>query len=177
MSESNNTIQSTIIRFGTYFGLIVVSYNFISNYMGLSNEFSWMTIGVYFGIFFTSLFIIIPLAQFNQRKSNNNLLSLAEGMKIGLGIFLIGFLMIVMSQIIIWEFLTKQDQFVSSLQEFMIDTMPPEALTDEMLYQAAEDARNPFSLRQITQKISGNLLVISLYTLITSLVIKKSKSN
>ena len=177
MSESNKTIQSTIIRFGTYFGLIVVAYNFISNIMGLGNEFSWMTLGVYFGIFFTSIFVIIPLAQFNQRKLNNNLLSLGEGMKIGLGILLIGFLMVVISQIIIWEFLTDKDQLVSSAQEFMMGTVPPEMLTDEMLEQNAKDARNPFSFRQIASRISFNLIIISLYTLITGLVIKKSKSN
>ena len=177
MLESNKTIQSTIIRFGTYFGLIVVAYNFISNIMGLGNEFSWMTLGVYFGIFFTSIFVIIPLAQFNQRKLNNNLLSLGEGMKIGLGILLIGFLMIVISQIIIWEFLTDKDQLISSVQEFVIAVTPPEALTDEMLEKAAEDSSNPFSIRQISSRIASNLFIISLYTLITGLVIKKSKSN
>ena len=177
MSESNRTIQSTIIRFGTYFGLIVVAYNFISSIMGLSNEISWMAIGVYLGIFFISIFVIIPLAQLNQRKLNNNLLSLGEGMKIGLGIFLIGFLMVVISQIIIWEFITDKDQLVSSAQEFMMDTVPPEMLTDEMLEQNARDARNPFSFRQIASRISFNLIIISLYTLITGLVIKKSKSN
>ena len=145
--------------------------------MGLGNEYSWMSIGVYLGIFFTSLFVIIQLAQFNQRKLNNNLLSLAEGMRIGLGILLIGFLMIVLSQIIIWECLTDKDLLISSVQEFMKNTLPPEALTDEMLEKAAEDSRNPFSFRQIATRIGADLLIISLYTLITGLVIKKSKSN
>ena len=98
-------------------------------------------------------------------------------MKIGLGILLIGFLMVVISQIIIWEFLTDKDQLVSSAQEFMMGTVPPEMLTDEMLEQNAKDARNPFSFRQIASRISFNLIIISLYTLITGLVIKKSKSN
>ena len=177
MSESNKTIQSTIIRFGTYFGLIVVAYNFISNIMGLGNEISLMTAVAYYGIFFISIFVIIPLAQLNQRKLNNNLLSLGEGMKIGLGILLIGFLMVVISQIIIWEFITDKDQLVSSAQELMIDSVPPEMLTDEMLEQSAKDARNPFGFRQIAYRISFNLIVISVYTLITGLVIKKSKSN
>ena len=68
MNESAQTLKSTTIEYGMYFGLIVVVYNFIAHIMGISNEFSWTAVGVYYAVFCTSILVIIPLSQFNFRK-------------------------------------------------------------------------------------------------------------
>lgn len=176
MNESAQTLKSTTIEYGMYFGLIVVVYNFIAHIMGISNEFSWTAIGVYYAVFCTSILVIIPLSQFNFRKLNDNFLSLTEAMKLGLGILLIGLILNISSQLFIWEFLTDQDLMISSIENFMIESVPPEMLTDEMIDKAAEDTRNQFSFASIGSRLLSNLILFSLYTLIMGLALKRTKS-
>tara|TARA_X000000368_G_C22692632_1_gene563272 strand:- start:55 stop:588 length:534 start_codon:yes stop_codon:yes gene_type:complete len=176
MNESSQTLKSTTIQYGMYFGFIIVAYNFIAHIMGISNEFSWTAIGVYYAVFFSSILVIIPLSLFNFRKLNDNFLSLTEAMKLGLGILLIGLIINISSQLIIWEFLTDQNQMISSIENFMIENVPPEMLTDEMIVQATEDTRNQFSFASIGTRLLSNLILISLYTLIMGLAFKRTKS-
>ena len=176
MNESAQTLKSTTIEYGMYFGLIVVVYNFIAHIMGISNEFSWTAIGVYYAVFCTSILVIIPLSQFNFRKLNDNFLSLTEAMKLSLGILLIVLILNISSQLFIWEFLTNQDLMISSIENFMIESVPPEMLTDEMIDKAAEDTRNQFSFASIGSRLLSNLILFSLYTLIMGLALKRTKS-
>tara|TARA_B100000900_G_C20381713_1_gene634857 strand:+ start:63 stop:587 length:525 start_codon:yes stop_codon:yes gene_type:complete len=172
MDVSAQKLKSVIIKFGLYFGVIVVAYNFIAAFMGLSNEFSMNIIGAYYAIFFTSIFIIIPLSQYNFKRLNDGLLSLSEAMKLGLGILLIGLLMIIFSQLIIWEFITNQEQFLISTENAIINGISPEMLTDDILEQAREDIKKQFSVGSIAVRIMTNLFLISIYTLITGLAFK-----
>jgi hypothetical protein len=144
--------------------------------MGISNEFSWTAIGVYYAVFCTSILVIIPLSQFNFRKLNDNFLSLTEAMKLGLGILLIGLILNISAQLFIWEFLTDQDLMISSIENFMIESVPPEMLTDEMIDKAVEDTRNQFSFASIGSRLLSNLILFSLYTLIMGLALKRTKS-
>ena len=93
-------------------------------------------------------------------------------MKLGLGILLIGLLIIIFSQLIIWEFITDQGQFIISTENAIKDNIPPEMLTDEILEEAREDIKKQFSFRSITVRIMTNLFLISIYTLITGLALK-----
>ena len=176
MNESAQTLKSTTVEYGLYFGLIVVSYNFIAHIMGVSNEFSWTAIGVYYAVFCTSILVIIPLGQFNFRKLNDNFMSLTEAMKLGLGILLIGLILNISSQLVIWEFLTDQDLMISSYENFLIESVTPEMLTDEMIDKGAEDYRNRFSFASIGSQLLRNLILFSLYTLIMGLALKRTKS-
>tara|TARA_B100000989_G_scaffold63530_1_gene43918 strand:+ start:420 stop:944 length:525 start_codon:yes stop_codon:yes gene_type:complete len=172
MDVSVQKLKSVIIKSGLYFGLTVVAFNFITAYMGLSDEFSMTIIGFYYAVFFTTIFIIIPLSQYNFKRLNNGILSLSEAMKLGLGILLIGLLIIIFSQLIIWEFITDQGQFIISTENAIKDNIPPEMLTDEILEEAREDIKKQFSFRSITVRIMTNLFLISIYTLITGLALK-----
>jgi len=176
MNESAQTLRSTIIEYGMYFGFIVVAYNFIAHIMGISNEFSWLAVGVYYSVFSLSILVIIPLGIFNFRKLNDNFLSLTEAMKLGLGILLIGLIINISSQLFIWEFLTDQNQMISSFENFMIEIVPPEQLTDEMIIKATENIRNQFSFASIGTRLLSNLILFSLYTLIMGLAFKRTKS-
>ena len=176
MNESAQTLKSTTVEYGMYFGLIVVVYNFIAHIMGISNEFSWLAVGVYYSVFSLSILVIIPLGIFNFRKLNDNFLSLTEAMKLGLGILLIGLILNISSQLFIWEFLTNQDLMISSIENFMIEIVPPEQLTDEMIIKATEDTRNQFSFTSIGTRLLSNLILFSLYTLIMGLAFKRTKS-
>ena len=97
-------------------------------------------------------------------------------MKLGLGILLIGLILNISSQLFIWEFLTDQDLMISSIENFMIESVPPEMLTDEMIDKAAEDTRNQFSFASIGSRLLSNLILFSLYTLIMGLALKRTKS-
>ena len=175
MNQTKQNLESTFIKYGLYSGLILVAYNFIGILMGLNNEVSWTAILVYYGVFFTSIFVIIPLGQYEYRKINGGVLSLEEAMKLGLGILLLGLILNIFSQLIIWEFITDQDSFLSSYERFIIDNFPPEMLTDEIIEESINDTKNQFSFASIGTRLLANLILIAIYTLITGLVLKKNK--
>jgi len=119
---------------------------------------------------------VIVLGQYAYKKANSNYLSLAEGLKIGLGISLISALISVAYYFILVNFLDPDTMEKALLlaQDKMIEVNPK--LTQKELDDIAEISRK-FSGPGVTSTfiLIFNLFFGFIISLISGLIIKKSK--
>ena len=174
MSDKKSILKSTIIQYGLIYGGLAVVFNIMlfimdMHYQGGSLQ-QWTGLIIMVGS--------ITFAQIAYRKLNDGCLNLSEAIKVGLGVTLIGILIAVVYG---WfQAIVLDPNQIEKATEFALNQaidQNPE-MTDEMIAMTQEWIEWGSSPGISTAFALGfGLLFGSIVSLITGLIVKKSKPN
>ena len=174
MSDNKLLLKATIFQYGLIYGGISVAFAIMlfimdMHYQGGSLQ-QWAGLLIMVGS--------ITAAQIAFRKLNNGYLNLSEAMKIGLGVTVIGLLIGILY---FWFQSTILDP--NSIDKLMdieinasIDRFPE--MTDEQIAAVSRSLEWWFSPIPLTaMMLAGGLIIGSIISLVTGLIVKKSRPN
>ena len=174
MSDQKSILKSTILQYGLIYGGISVAFAIMlfimdMHYQGGSLQ-QWAGLLIMIGS--------ITAGQLAFRKLNNGYLNLSEAMKIGLGVTVIGLLIGILY---FWFQSTILDP--NSIDKLMdieinkaIDQFPE--ITDEQIAAVSRSLEWWFSPIPLTAiMLAFGLIIGSIISLVTGLIVKKSRPN
>ena len=174
MSDQKSILKSTILQYGLIYGGISVAFAIMLFVMKMHTEENSISDLV------SALILVgsITAAQIAFRKLNNGYLNLSEAMKIGLGVTVIGLLIGILY---FWFQSTILDP--NSIDKLMdieinasIDRFPE--MTDEQIAAVSRSLEWWFSPIPLTaMMLAGGLIIGSIISLVTGLIVKKSRPN
>ena len=174
MSDQKSILKSTILQYGLIYGGISVAFAIMLFVMKMHTEENSISDLV------SALILVgsITAAQIAFRKLNNGYLNLSEAMKIGLGVTVIGLLIGILY---FWFQSTILDP--NSIDKLMdieinasIDRFPE--MTDEQIAAVSRSLEWWFSPIPLTaMMLAFGLIIGSIISLVTGLIVKKSRPN
>ena len=174
MSDQKSILKSTILQYGLIYGGISVAFAIMLFVMKMHTEENSISSLVSALILAGS----ITAGQIAFRKLNNGYLNLSEAMKIGLGVTVIGLLIGILY---FWFQSTILDP--NSIDKLMdieinkaIDQFPE--ITDEQIAAISRSLEWWFSPIPLTAiMLAFGLIIGSIISLVTGLIVKKSRPN
>ena len=174
MSDQKSILKSTILQYGLIYGGISVAFAIMLFVMKMHTEENSISSLVSALILAGS----ITAGQIAFRKLNNGYLNLSEAMKIGLGVTVIGLLIGILY---FWFQSTILDP--NSIDKLMdieinkaIDQFPE--ITDEQIAAVSRSLEWWFSPIPLTAiMLAFGLIIGSIISLVTGLIVKKSRPN
>ena len=174
MSDQKSILKSTILQYGLIYGGISVAFAIMLFVMKMHTEENSISSLVSALILAGS----ITAGQIAFRKLNNGYLNLSEAMKIGLGVTVIGLLIGILY---FWFQSTILDP--NSIDKLMdieinkaIDQFPE--ITDEQIAAVSRSLEWWFSPIPLTaMMLAFGLIIGSIISLVTGLIVKKSRPN
>lgn len=174
MENQKSSSKQIILNYGFILGVVSVLLSVAIYAMGKIYEQDWKVALLSFVI----LAVITYLALKNYKEGNNNLLSLGEALKIGLGIALIGGIISVIYQQIFMNFI--EPDFMENMmkigQEQMLEQNPN--ITDEQI-EVAIGMQEKLSSPAISAAfgIIGSLFFGFIISLIEGLILKRTEED
>ena len=174
MSDQKSILKSTILQYGLIYGGISVAFAIMLFVMKMHTEENYISDLV------NALILVgsITAGQLAFRKLNNGYLNLSEAMKIGLGVTVIGILIAIVYGWFQATILdpTQMERATEFALNQAIDQNPE--MTDEMIAMSREWIEWGTSPGISTAFALGfGLLFGSIVSLITGLIVKKSRPN
>ena len=174
MSDQKSILKSTILQYGLIYGGISVAFAIMLFVMKMHTEENSISSLVSALILAGS----ITAGQIAFRKLNNGYLNLSEAMKIGLGVTVIGLLIGILY---FWFQSTILDpNTIDKLMDIeinkAIDQFPE--ITDEQIAAVSRSLEWWFSPIPLTaMMLAFGLIIGSIISLVTGLIVKKSRPN
>lgn len=168
--ENQPNSKSIILNYGIYYGLSGVILNLIFYALGMHLDPG--VVGMVLGIVLMLAFIILALKKF--KLDNGGFMSWGQGVKIGLGLIMIGIIITVIYQQIFQNFIepTYMEQVLANAEQKMVDM----GLTQDQIESQMEMSKKFSSpLMQSAFALIGGLFFGFIASAITSAVMKKSE--
>jgi len=173
--ENQTNLKQTIINYGLILGIasIFLSLGIYASGMDLINQPTWVKVVSYI-IFIAA--IIMGIIKY--KALNNNILSLGQAMKVGVGIALIGGIISAIYTFIFFSFIEPDmiTQIATTAEEQMIEQNPE--MSDDQIDAAMGITKmfmTPFMITTIT--IIGSLFMGTIIALIGGLILKKEDTS
>jgi len=167
MGKTYTSIKKYILKFGIILGILWVSYSFIrytTNNIGTNN---WMFSMI-------ELFIkisIVVYGIYSFKSENKGFLKLVQGLKIGLGIVLIGTVIQLLWEMVLYKIIEPE-----LIEELFKSNFNPEKISNDNVtskeYVASEKNKILFAMFQIT--IIGNLILGLLTSLLGGAILQNN---
>ncbi|MGB0776613.1 MAG: DUF4199 domain-containing protein [Flavobacteriaceae bacterium] len=170
MENQTTSSKSIMLNYGLYLGIAGILIQVIIYALGLSYEQPWYA-GV-IGFVITAVLIFMGSKAF--RTANNDLLGFGEGLKIGMGIVLVGTILGLIYQQIFINVI--EPDFVANTMEIAKQNMVEQNMTSEQIDAAMEmSAKFSSPLMQMAFGLIWSLFVGFIISLITSLILKRTE--
>lgn len=169
--DSNLTIKSAILQYGTLLGIISVVFGLMIYFLDMHYT-QESSIGI---VSFVILISVIVLGQYNYRKENNGFMSLVDALKVGVGIALISSVISLTYQVLLVTVIDPDtiDKMIEITQNKLIDDNPE--LPQEQLDQILE-MQKKFTTPEMMASFGliGSLFVGFIISLISGLILKRN---
>ncbi|MCF6213700.1 MAG: DUF4199 domain-containing protein [Flavobacteriaceae bacterium] len=170
-NQTNPTSAKQImLNYGLIFGFVSILISVTNYALGNIYEPHWSVSVV--GILIMVVAIVLGLKQF--KKNNNELLSLSQSFKIGLGIALIGAIISIIYTVLFAKFIEPNyiNNVIELQQTKMIESSPE--VSDEVLEMMANGTKKYFYVATIGMIVIANLFLGFVFSLIAGLIMKKT---
>lgn len=169
--DSNLTIKSAILQYGTLLGIISVVFGLMIFFLDMHYTQESSVGIVSMGI----TIAVIVLGQYNYRKENAGIMRLGDAIKLGLGIALISGIIGVTYQVLLVTVIDPDtiDKMMEITQNKLIDENPE--LPQEQLDQVLE-MQKKFTTpgMMVTFGLIGSLFVGFIISFISGLILKRN---
>ncbi|MDO9260910.1 MAG: DUF4199 domain-containing protein [Flavobacteriaceae bacterium] len=174
MENQKSQTQQLILNYGLILGFLSIIFSVIRYAMGKHLEQDW-TVSVFS---FITMFAVIGYGIYLFKQANEGFLSIGEGLKIGVGIALVGGILSIIYTLIFVTYIEPDfaNQLLIIQQEQILEKYPD--FTDEQLEAAANMTKKfttPGAMAGFA--IMGSLFFGLIVSLIVALFLKKSKEN
>lgn len=174
MENQKSQTQQLILNYGLILGFLSIIFSVFRYAIGKHLEQDW-TVSF---ISFAFMFAVIGYGIYLFKQANEGYLTIGEGLKIGVGIALIGGIISVIYTLIFVTYIEPDfaNQLIILQQEQILEKYPD--FTDEQLEAASNMTKkfsSPFAMGAFA--IIGSLFFGLIVSLIVSLFMKKNKEN
>ena len=170
-------MKKTIIRYGIYAGIILCALSLISWFALSDLDFGLQEVLGYVSMVLALLFVYFGIRHYRERE-NNGVLSLSDGLRIGLGISLIAAICFGLLDLVYVKWMNPEfmDQYYESVLDQMETSLPAEEFEEKRLEMESQKAlfSNPwisFLVMSITVFLIG--IIISL---LSALLLRRKAS-
>lgn len=168
--ENQASSKSVILNFGLYLGIISVFAGLIKYATG-----SLYTIEFYSffaGILLVIIFVILGIKKF--KNVNNTYLNFGQGVKVGVGVTLIGTVIIILYSLLL-STVIEPDFMTNSIEAQKTMFADSFGMTEGQIEEATKNAEDNFYLSMIGGILIWNLFIGGVTSLIAAAAMKKSE--
>lgn len=173
MEENKTTTAKLALKYGLIIGAIGVVFNLMlySQDLHYQIDLQRLLINLIMGILFVVVASIFAMKEF--KKSNNGLMSLGEGLKIGVGLSLISGVIGIIFNLILTEVIDPDT--TKKALDFAVESMRDAGMTESQIDQRMKGQGEPNYPLQIGVGLIASIVLGFIGSLVPALILKKQE--
>lgn len=170
--ENQASSKGIILNYGLYLGLITVLASLVKYATG--NLYVTEFYSGIFGVLIVIALVILGIKKF--KSTNEDLMTFGQGVKIGIGLTLIGTIIIIAYYFLLSSFI-EPDFMANTLEAQKVMFADSFGMTEGQIEEATKNSKDNFYLSLFGGILVWNLFLGGITSLITAAVVKKNEED